>query len=108
MGGSVKIIDSLYTYGLTDRKIDKVLKRMQKGKIIKDLHVVTLPLFGDGILEIYKYDQLLQPFYKKIEDDICVIGLAANRSMASELVMEIIQNMYDAGYLNDAKGFLGI
>ena len=104
----MKVIDSLYTYGLSERKINTALKRMQKGKIVKDLHVVTLPLFDDGILEIYKYDQLLQPFYKSIGDDICIIGLAADKSMAEELVLEIVQNIYDAGFLTDVKGFLGI
>lgn len=104
----MKVIDSLYTYGLNDRKIDRILKRMQKGKVIKDLHVVTLPLFEDGILEIYKYDQLLQPFYKSFGDDICVVGLAADKSSASELVTEIVQNMYNDGFLTDVKGFLGI
>ena len=104
----MKVIDSLYTYGLSERKINTALKRMQKGKIVKDLHVVTLPLFDDGILEIYKYDQLLQPFYKRIGYDICIIGLAADKSMAEELVLEIVQNMYDAGFLTDVKGFLGI
>lgn len=104
----MKVIDSLYTYGLSERKINTALKKMQKGKPVKELHVVTLPLFDDGILEIYKYDQLLQPFYKSIVNNICVIGLAADRSMAGELVLELVQNMYDAGSLTDVKGFLGI
>ncbi len=104
----MRVIDSLYTYGLSEKKINKVLGKMQKGKLIKDLHVVTLPLFGDGLLEIYKYDQLLQPFYRAITNDICVVGLAGNKSMAGDLVLEIIQNMYDADCLNDVKGFLGI
>ncbi len=104
----MKVIKTLYTYGLSERKINTALKKMQKGKLVKDLHVVTLPLFDDGILEIYKYDQLLQPFYKNLSNDICVIGLAADRATARELVLQLVQNMYDAGFLTDVKGFLGI
>lgn len=101
----MKVIDALYTYGLRDKKLDKVMKKVKRGSKVRGLNVVVLPLFNDGIMEIYVYNQLLQPFYKSLGDDICIIGAAPDRDGAQELVLNIVQDMYDAGYEFDVRGF---
>lgn len=104
----MKVIDALYTYGLSDKQLDKVIKKIRHGDRVRNLHVIVLPLLNDGILEIYVYDQLLQPFYKSIGDDVCIVGASSDREGAQELILNIVQDMYDAGYDFDVKGFLGI
>lgn len=104
----MRIINALYTYGLRDKKLDKVRKRVRRGSKVRGLNVIVLPLFNDGILEIYVYNQLLQPFYKSLGDDVCIVGAATDRDGAQELVLNIVQDMYDAGYEFDVRGFLGI
>ena len=104
----MKVIDALYTYGYRDRKLDKVIKKMKHGDSMYGLHVIVLPLCQDGMLEIYVYNQLLQPYYRSLGDDVCVLGVASDKAGAEELVLNIIQDMYDAGYEFDVKGFFGI
>lgn len=104
----MRFVDSLYTYGYKDKKIDKVIKKINKGSAIPGLHLIVLPLVNDGILEIYVYNQLLQPFYKSIWDNICVVGIASNKGGAQELVQNIIQDMYDYNADLDVNNFFEI
>ncbi len=93
----MNISDALYTYGIRDRKLDKILKRISKGKRVHNLYVIVLPLGRDGLLEIYVYNQLLQPFYRPVVDQIHVLGVALSKEDAEELVLQMVQDMYDAG-----------
>lgn len=87
---------SLYTYGYSEKKRNKILKKMQKNKKVKDLHVVVLPVFQDGLLEIYPFNQLLQPFYLKHLNDVKVIGISKGKDGAVNLVQDIITHVYEA------------
>lgn len=87
--------DRCYTYNLTERKQARLKKKIQKHKIIKNLYVIVLPLFKDGLMEIYPYMQLLQSAYKKMDSDIRIIGFAKGKETAEQLVLQIIQDMYD-------------
>lgn len=93
----MNISDALYTYGIKDRKCDRILKRISKGKRVHNLYVIVLPLMHDGLLEIYVYNQLLQPLYRSVGDQIHVLGIAMNKGDAEELVLQMVQDMYDAG-----------
>lgn len=104
----MQIIEKLYTYGISDKKLDKIISKVKKGKIIPNLCLITLPLFQDGILEIYDYNQLLQPYYKSIHNDITVIGITKNKGDANEVILALVQEMYDAGMDFDVKKYLGI
>ena len=104
----MRFVDSLYTYGYKDKKVDKVIKKIKKGSIIHGLHLIVLPIVNDGILEIYVYNQLLQPFYKYLWDDIYVVGIASNKDGARELIQKIIQDMYDFNDDLNVKNFFGI
>lgn len=104
----MQIGNGIYTYGISDKKLDKISKKIKKGKIIPGLHLVTLPLFNDGILEIYDYNQLLQPFYKTMDDKIVIVGISKDRAGANDIVMELVQRMCDAGNGFNVREFLGI
>jgi len=104
----MQLLDGVYTYGISEKKLDKTLKKMKNGKIIPGLWLVTLPLFKDGILEIYDYNQLLQPFYKTMDDSIFIIGISKDRAGANEIVTEIVQGMYDANVDFDVRKYLGM
>lgn len=93
----MNVSDALYTYGIKDRKLDRILKRISKGKRVHNLYVIVLPLMQDGLLEIYVYNQLLQPFYKPVAGQIHVLGVALSKGDAEELVLQMVQDMYDAG-----------
>lgn len=104
----MQIVNGLYTYGINEKKLDKIIKKIKRGKIIPGLHLVTLPLFEDGILEVYDYNQLLQPFYKTMDDKIYVIGVSKDKAGANDIIMEVVQGMCDAGVDFNVREFLGI
>lgn len=90
------ISDKYYTYNLTRRKQAYIKKKLTRQKPVSGLYVVVLPLFQDGLLEIYPYNQLLQPFYKSLSDKIRIVGVAKGKEQAQALVVDMIQDIYDA------------
>ena len=107
----MKFIDMLYTYETKEKKIKNMMKKVQNRKVVPSLSLITMPVFGDGLLEIYDYNQLLQPFYKKYYDDIVVVGIAKDRGSAMNLVEEIMQDYCDSDYYDEnfnLVNFLGV
>ncbi|MGN0436779.1 MAG: hypothetical protein ACI4D8_09150 [Wujia sp.] len=104
----MKVNDALYTYGIKDKKLKKAVKRMRRGERINKLHAVVLPVFGDGLLEIYEYNQLLQPFYKSLEDEIHVVGIAMSKGEAINLVTDMVQDIYDSDCDFDVQRFFNV
>lgn len=96
---------ALYTYGYKEKKRNKIIKKMVQGDKVKDLHVVVLPLMGDGLLEIYPYNQLLQPFYKSLQDEVKVVGIANSKGAATSLIVDMIQDIYDSDLEFDVHKF---
>lgn len=72
------------------------MRKIRAGKKIRNLYVVVLPLMRDGILEIYVYNQLLQPFYLAMHDKVHIVGIAMDKGNAEDLVLQMVQDMYDA------------
>ncbi len=114
----MKVIEGLYSNGFDSKTLDKNIKKVKRNKSVKDIYVVTMPLFGDGLLEIYSYKQLLQPYYKKRSEEITVIGIAQDKEGAQEIIVNLIQAIYDSKAKNqdvrpeevnfDVKDFLKI
>ena len=89
------ISDRCYTYNLTERKQTRIKKRIKRHKTARNLYVIVLPLLRDGLMEIYHYNQLLQKPYRKMDSRIQVVGFARGKEAAEQLVLQIIQDMYD-------------
>jgi hypothetical protein len=94
----MRVIEDLYTYDIKEKKVRRILKRIDALKPVKKLYVIVFPLFNDGILEIYSYNQLLQPYYKKRTDDIEIVGISKDRDGAERILLNIIQEMCDTKY----------
>jgi hypothetical protein len=94
----MRVIEDLYTYDIKEKKVRRILKRIERLKPVKKLYVIVFPLFNDGILEIYSYNQLLQPYYKKRTNDIEIVGISKGRAGADQIVLNLIQEMCDDGY----------
>ena len=61
-----KLADNLYSDQLKDKAFKKTLRKVALKRPVKSLYVVTEPLYDSGIMEIYNYNELLQPFYRKM------------------------------------------
>lgn len=92
----MQIAKEIYTYGFNRRKLGKIISKIRKKKKVSRICLIIMPLFKDGIMEIYDYNQLLQPYYKSRWDDIIVLGIVKNKAQANDVVLRIVQEMYDA------------
>lgn len=86
------LYDKIYIGKSLQFKKDKIIRKMKKGKVVLRLFCVTLPLGSNGILEIYSYTELLQPWITN--QNPVIIGIAGSRIEAFALVKSIIDQMY--------------
>ena len=85
------VIQNFYTDIQSDRRVNKKLKRIHERKPSERTYVITYPLSEYGMLEIYNYNELLQGYYKNLDEKIIVIGLSETRGGAYDLVAGIIE-----------------
>ncbi len=85
--------EKMYQNGYSEKKIEKIRKKIQKLSPKLNLFLITLPIGPEGILEIYWYPELLQPLYRCSQEKMIVVGIAASREEAYELVEQIIQDI---------------
>lgn len=87
---NIRIHEQLYSAEISDRKLIAFKKKLIKKSVKVDLFLVTLPLGKDGILEVYWYPELLQNFYRNLDVDLFVVGIATSRESAFHLIEQII------------------
>ena len=102
------IDDKFYVGGARDRQIIRMvrgIRRFHRVKYIPGVFVVTLPLFDDGILEIYELNEFRQKVYRDMSDSIHIVGAAPSRQQAVRLVRDIIDDISIKTGDVDGKGF---
>ena len=90
----MKLYNRMYVRGIPDWKVIPMMRKMKRNRSVSGLYCITLPVFQDGILEIYEYEELRQPLYEGLEHPVFVIGIAAKREEAEELVRLIVDEVY--------------
>ena len=98
----------MYVRGIPDRKIIPTMRKMKRQKSVFALYCITLPVFQDGILEIYEYEELLQPLYEELEHPVIVIGITKTYQEAEELVRLIVDEVYQNTGTFDVETYLGL
>ena len=58
------------------------------------------------MLEIYNYNVLLQPYYKKFDDDIIIVGISSKKDDAAELLRQIVEETVQATGGLDVKSYI--
>lgn len=104
------IDDKFYVGGARDRQLIRMvrgIRRFHKVKFVPGVYVVTLPLFGDGILEIYELNEFRQKVYRDMTDSIHIVGAAPTRVQAMWLVRDIIDDIYRKTGRVDVREFFG-
>lgn len=85
--------ENMYHDGYSEKQIAKIRKKIQKLSPKLNLFLVTLPIGREGILEIYWYPELLQKMYRRSLEKLVVVGIAASREDAFELVEHIVEDV---------------
>lgn len=79
--------------GIKRKKLDKLKRRLEKRPLLSGVILITLSRNPIDQLEIYEARQLQQSYYKKYPP--FVVGLAADRQEAVEIVKMIVQECID-------------
>lgn len=104
----MKLYHKMYVRGIPDRKVIPTMRKMNRKKIITDLYCITLPVFQDGILEIYEYEELLKAPYESLEYPVIVIGITSSYEHAEELTRLIVDEVYQNTGAFDVEDYLGL
>jgi hypothetical protein len=86
----------------------KIFRRVRMNKFSIDTYLITLPSNDENLLDVFQANMLLQPYYKKADRDIFVVGIANGKDEAYEVVRDIIDDVYSHTGAFDIKKYLGI
>lgn len=103
-----RVVDNVYTEFNTEETFKKMLRMVSVRKPVPGLYVITEPLYEAGIMEIYNYNELLQPFYRKQKRTIRVLGMAKSRDGAKGVVSDILEDVYEKYNAPDINSFFQI
>ena len=85
---------NLYTKAMNPKQVKGYQKKIQQNKPDITLFLVTMPLEQGGFLEVYWYNSLLQPYYKTLDKELTVVGMARSKGDAHKLVKQLVEYMY--------------
>lgn len=100
-----KISEKLYTDSDSDKLFRRNMIKIKLKRPVNGLYVVTLPLYEAGIMEIYDYNELLQPYYRKLKRTIDILGVSKTREGAKQLTCDILEDVYSEYGKADIKRF---
>lgn len=104
----MKLYNRMYVRGIADRKIIPIMRKMNRNRSVSALYCITLPVFQDGILEIYEYEELRQPLYEELEHPVIVIGITKTQEEAEELARLIVDEVYQNTGGFEIGAYLGL
>ena len=95
------MIEHVYSDIERGKKLNKQIRKIYKYKPAINLFLVTFPIADKGILEIYNYNVLLQPYYRQHEEEIIIVGISSKKDEAEELIRSIVEEtVRETGELN--------
>lgn len=80
-----------------------IIQSIRRGKASGN-YILTPPSNGKNVLDIYPATTLSQPYYK--EQDLLIIGIAADYDDAAELAGKIVSELYRKTGGFDLPGFI--
>lgn len=85
-------------------KIEQVMKKLNSGKPVLELYLITISDHPDNMLEIVPQKEILQKTYPKVE--FRVVGLAKGKKEALSVVQSIIEESLKETGSADVRKFL--
>ena len=96
--------EDLYVSDNIIKKKNKLVKKISKGKLTKNIYVIALSRNDKELLDVFQANVLKQQYYKN--QTIVAVGLAKGEDMAYETVKKIIDDCYGETGSVDVKGFI--
>lgn len=88
----IKWYDNLYVDSVIRKKQEKVKSKIEKGKLSFHVYCIAFASNGNNLFDIIDTNELLFQYYKR--KDIYILGLAAGKENAFELVTNMIEEIY--------------
>ena len=86
--------EKLYVGEQAEKNYKKIKKKIEQGKLVTDVFLITKPSNENNLFDILPARELLFPYYKKRE--LLVYGLAKGKDEAKELLLQMLQEIYQA------------
>lgn len=100
----MKYYKHLYLSEGLEKKKDKIIQKIEAGKILPGIFLVTLAPDEKNQLEIHRYILLLQPVFHR--EELFVVGISKDYEGALELVEEITQEVYNKTKNADIRSYI--
>ncbi|MBO5353811.1 MAG: hypothetical protein J6A77_10995 [Lachnospiraceae bacterium] len=84
--------DKLYIGEQVERKIRKFQKKLESGKPVPGIFLITKPSNEQNLFDILPATELVFPYYKK--QKLTVYGLAKGREEAVSLLLTMLEDVY--------------
>lgn len=98
--------DNLYTDIAEEKAFQKKLKTLARKKPDPRLFLITYPISGNNLMEIYSEMEILQPYYRKQKKYLNIMGIASSRDAAKKLIPDILNDMmFECGSI-DVRTFV--
>ncbi len=84
--------EKLYIGEQAEKNYEKIKKKIEQGKLVVDVFLITKPSNEKNLFDILPTAELKFPYYKKRE--LLVYGLAKGKDEAKELLLKILEDIY--------------
>ena len=100
----MQFMGSLYVGEKLSSTEYKIVEKVHKGKVVPNLHLITLSNNPDKMLDILPEKEVMQKHYPKA--GLKVVGIADGRKEALALVQQMIEESLRETGSADVRGFL--
>ena len=83
--------EKLYIGKQAEKNCKKLEKKLEKGKLVPGVFLITKPSNENNLFDILPATELLFPYYKRME--LLVYGLAKGKAEAEELVLFMLEDV---------------
>ncbi len=102
----MKFRESLYFGESVKSEHRKLLRELSRGKRLSGKHIlITYAFNGTDLFDLIPVRELYFPYRKKQE--LFVLGLAADKEEAFEVVSRMVTEVYEATGAFDVRGYFG-
>ncbi len=100
----MKFYRNLYVSEGLQKNKEKIIKKLQMGKLQRNLQLITLAVNPNNHLEIYSSMLLLQPLFPK--KNIFIVGIVKDYGEALEFVEDLTQKVYNETGRIDIRSYI--
>ena len=85
----MKFLQELYLGEKVAPKVEQVVKKIENNQTVPNLYLIAMASNPDNMLDLIPQKDILQKGYPK--EELCVIGLAADKKEAAKVVQSVIE-----------------